>query len=127
MTAFSTLSADCGKKDCSCEPLCHLRTRSYGVDACAVDCCEKNGEWNPYSDRLDYNCGWYRWGDWLPEDPPLFRQFVADPRQVTYSVGWRFNDDALCRNTIPVSFGDYFGLYRWHCACGLTAAIWNLA
>src|SRR5690242_6463071 len=24
-------------------------------------------------------------GIWLPEDPPLFRPFMADPRQLTYS------------------------------------------
>src|SRR5262245_39461061 len=28
-------------------------------------------------------------GVWLPEGPPLFRPFIADPRQITSSVGWR--------------------------------------
>lgn len=58
-----------------------------------------------------FNCG--RYGVWLPEDGLLFKPFVADPRQVTYSVGWRFNDQALAKNIIPVSFGDNLGIYRW--------------
>lgn len=52
-------------------------------------------------------------GIWLPEDPPLFRPFMADPRQLTYSVGWRFNDNATEKNVIDVSFGDSIALYRW--------------
>lgn len=52
-------------------------------------------------------------GIWLPEDPPLFRPFMADPRQLTYSVGWRFNDNALTKNIIDVSFGDSIAIYRW--------------
>lgn len=56
-------------------------------------------------------CG--KWGVWLPEDPPLFRPFVADPRQITYSVGWRFNDHTLTRNVIDVSYADSLPVYRW--------------
>lgn len=52
-------------------------------------------------------------GVWLPEDPVLFRQFIADPRQITYSVGWRFNDQVLTKNVVDVSFGDYLPIYRW--------------
>jgi len=52
-------------------------------------------------------------GIWMPEDAPLFRPFIADPRQLTYSAGWRFNDDAATKNIIDVSFGDSFGIYRW--------------
>lgn len=52
-------------------------------------------------------------GIWLPEDPVLFRPFVADPRQITYSAGWRFNDNALDKNIIDVSFGDSLAVYRW--------------
>lgn len=135
--------------DCSCPPPCKcVPGKGCGCEmnkvekalpelttcgGCDVwDCDNEVGFFNPYSDRCDYNCGWYAWGDWLPDAPPLWRQFAADPRQVTYSVGWRFNDDALGRNTIPVSFGDYFGLYRWHCAwpyggdmeIGVEGAVW---
>lgn len=52
-------------------------------------------------------------GIWMPEEPPLFRPFMADPRQLTYSVGWRFNDNAATKNIIDVSFADSFAIYRW--------------
>lgn len=52
-------------------------------------------------------------GVWLPEDPPLFRPFMADPRQITYSVGWRFDDNALTKNVIDVSYADSLPVYRW--------------
>lgn len=54
------------------------------------------------------------YGEWLPENPVLFRPLIADPRQVTYSVGWRWNDQALNKNVIPVSFGDTCAFYRWY-------------
>jgi len=53
------------------------------------------------------------WGIWLPEGPPAFRPFIADPRQVTFGVGWRFHDNTLGNNLIPVSFGDTFPIFRW--------------
>lgn len=53
-------------------------------------------------------------GTWLPEDPCLFRPFIADPRQVTFSVGWRWNDQVLVKNVIDVSYGDNLALYRWY-------------
>lgn len=52
-------------------------------------------------------------GIWLPEDPVLFRPLMADPRQITYSGGWRFNDQALVKTVIDVSFGDSIPFYRW--------------
>jgi Protein of unknown function (DUF1207) len=58
-----------------------------------------------------YRCGYE--GVWLPEDPPLFRPFIADPRQVCYSIGWRFNDQALVQNVIDVSYGDTLPVYQW--------------
>lgn len=74
-------------------------------------CCD---DWGTYSWPEGVPFYKFCWGDWIPEDPPLWRQFVADPRALTYSAGWRFNDNALAKNTIPVSFADYFALYRWH-------------
>ena len=53
------------------------------------------------------------WGVWLPEVPPLFRPLIADPRQVTYSVAWRWSDRVFGSNIIPVSFGDIFPIFRW--------------
>lgn len=52
-------------------------------------------------------------GIWLPEDPMLFKPLIADPREVDYSVGWRFNDKALVKDVIDVSFGDIITFYRW--------------
>lgn len=70
-----------------------------------------------YATAPETDCEYARqhnlWGIWLPEGPPLFRPFIADPRQVTYSVGWRFNDRVLEKNVIPVSFGDIFPIFRW--------------
>lgn len=48
----------------------------------------------------------------LPEGPPLFRPFAADPRQVTFSVGWRFGDQLFNPHTAPVSFGNHLSLFR---------------
>ncbi|WP_079989493.1 DUF1207 domain-containing protein [Candidatus Protochlamydia phocaeensis] len=53
------------------------------------------------------------WGIWFPEGPPLFRPLLADPRQATYSVGWRFNDRVIEKNVIDVSFWDTFPIFRW--------------
>lgn len=52
-------------------------------------------------------------GIWFPEEPPLFRPFIADPRQVCYSVGWRFDDQVLAKNIGDVSFGDSLPIYQW--------------
>lgn len=53
------------------------------------------------------------WGIWFPEGPPPFRPLLADPRQLTYSVGWRFNDQVVESNVIDVSFADFFPVFRW--------------
>ncbi len=60
----------------------------------------------------------YSWGVWMPEAPLLFRPFIADPRQLTYSAAWRFDDDLFGNNSGPVSFGDVFTFYRWYNPCG---------
>ena len=79
----------------------------------------------PSPDQLDREWDWMSvqhaqicngcdgYGVWLPEGPPLFRPFVADPREVSYSVGWRFDDQALEKNVIDVSFGDSLPIYQW--------------
>jgi hypothetical protein len=86
----------------------------------------------------DTDCEYARkhnlWGIWLPEGPPLFRPFIADPRQVTYSVGWRFNDRCLTKNIIPVSFGDIIPIFRWcdiwyfrgDLELGIEGAVWAI-
>ncbi|CDZ80281.1 hypothetical protein BN1013_00789 [Candidatus Rubidus massiliensis] len=71
--------------------------------------------WGPLyeADECDIARSYGLPGVWLPEEPVLFRPFIADPRQVTYSVGWRFNDRALAKNVIDVSFGDTMAVYRF--------------
>jgi hypothetical protein len=68
--------------------------------------------------RFVVDDGRYNWtckttGTWMPERPPLFRPFIADPREPTYSIGWRFNDNALTKNVIDVSYWDTFPIYGW--------------
>lgn len=53
-------------------------------------------------------------GEWFPQGPPLFRPLMADPREIDYSVGWRFNDRLFTHNVIDVSFGDTIGIYEWY-------------
>jgi len=61
----------------------------------------------------EYARSHHLWGIFMPESPPLFRPLMADPRQLAYSVGWRFNDRVLERNVIDVSFYDRFAIFRW--------------
>lgn len=53
------------------------------------------------------------WGVFFPEGPPLFRPLMADPHQLTYSVGWRFHDKVFGSDIIDVSFYDRFPFFRW--------------
>jgi hypothetical protein len=77
-------------------------------------------------------CEYPVWWEWMPELPILMRPFIADPRQITFSAGWRFDDQALVKNVIPVSFADSFPIIRWHnvwpwCGCleiDLDGAVW---
>lgn len=120
-------NCSCG---CSCEKDCECGCQITGE-------CNCNGQEEPCKIFYDQNCvtcgdpccpfceplndcdftrKYDLRGIWLPEDKVLFEPLVADPRQVCYSVGWRFNDDALSKNVIDVSFGDSIAFYRW---CGL--------
>jgi len=53
-------------------------------------------------------------GTWMPQSTVLFPPLIADPRQVSYSAGYRFYDDAMSRYAFAMSIGDIFPLYRWH-------------
>lgn len=97
MNTSSETECDC----CSDEQICNycngdpeVRARYHDLALQTVECCDHDGIW-------------------LPEDPVLFRPFMADPREICYSVGWRFNDNALTKNIIDVSFGDTLAIYRW--------------
>jgi hypothetical protein len=88
-------------------------------DCCSDPCCDQDlyedYAWYVTAPDTDYEFAREHnlWGIWLPEGPPAFRPFIADPRQVTFGVGWRFNDRTLGKNLIPVSFGNNFPIFRW--------------
>lgn len=88
-----------------------------GQAECEIKSCPENSNRTVHPSQIDANLWvnecWCEGGIWLPEDPPLFRPFMADPRQVTYSVGWRFDDNAFTRNIVDVSYADTCALYRW--------------
>lgn len=69
--------------------------------------------------ELGCPCGLQPHFELLPACAPLFRPFAADPRQVTYSVGWRFGDQLFNPHTAPVSFGNHVAFFRinnpWGC------------
>lgn len=52
-------------------------------------------------------------GIWFPQSTVLFAPFVADPREVTYSVAYRFGDHVIGKQAAAVSLGDNFPIYRW--------------
>ncbi len=52
-------------------------------------------------------------GIWFPQNTELWLPMVADPRQVTYSIGYRQDDRVIGKSVIPVSLGDDFPIYRW--------------
>ncbi len=53
-------------------------------------------------------------GMWMPEDPVLFQPFAADPREIDYSVGLRWNDRVIAKTAIDISYGDTFPIYRFY-------------
>ena len=52
-------------------------------------------------------------GIFMPSCKPLFPEFLADPRAIILSAGWRFNDDCFAPNMVDVSYGQACPLYRW--------------
>jgi hypothetical protein len=54
-----------------------------------------------------------RKGTWFPQSTVLFPTMVANPRQMCFSIGRRFRDEATGQNNSDVTFGDQFPLYRW--------------
>lgn len=49
---------------------------------------------------------------WMPECCPLFKPMIANPRQVNYSVGWRYNDKIFADHVVDISFADSFPIFR---------------
>lgn len=52
-------------------------------------------------------------GIWFPQNTVLFPPLIADPRQPTYSVSYRLNDDVVTNGSTAISIGDTFPLFRW--------------
>jgi len=52
-------------------------------------------------------------GIWLPTSTVLFPTMVANPRQISFSVGQRFRDTVGTQRASAVSFGDQLPMYRW--------------
>lgn len=106
---LSDLRAEEGESDCDDQ-------QWYGGYNDYNSCCDyryacgRPDDCNPCSQRA-FDQGLR--GVWLPPDPLLFRPFVADPRQPTYSAGIRFNDNALTKYTTPISYYSDFPFYRW--------------
>lgn len=92
----------------------------WGYESDAEECSEE--KWWQKPIWCTEECCYPVWWEWMTEEPILMRPFIADPRQITYSAGWRFDDQALVKNVIPVSFADTFPIIRWHnvwpwCGC----------
>jgi len=111
----TTLSADDDETGCGCPCECCLKYNEK--EMCkwkeAAHCF-----WEAPYPVLDgdaatcfRHCG--LWGVWLPDEGPLFKPLMASPRQLTYSGGWRWNDQALTKNVIPISFADNIAFIRW--------------
>lgn len=120
---FQIKKTDQGPCGCCCDPCCSCGCDlshacdcgSDGVISIAPPSTEINPQRSPFPESdCDFarRCG--LWGVWLPECPVLFRPILADPRQINYSVGWRFNDQILGKNIVDVSFGDTLAIYRWN-------------
>lgn len=72
-------------------------------------------------------------GIWFPQMTVLFQPLIADPRQVSYSLGYRAGDHVIGVKTIGVSLGDDFPIYRWlnvfghgDLQIGIEAGIWSV-
>lgn len=72
-------------------------------------------------------------GTWFPQMTVLFQPLIANPREITYSFGYRIGDDVIGSRVVPVSLGDIFTIYRWHnviyggdIEAGITAGIWSV-
>ncbi len=72
-------------------------------------------------------------GVWFPQMTVLFQPLVADPRNVTYILGYRSGDRVIGDKCINIALGDDFGVYRWVDALwhgdiqvGIESGIWSV-
>ena len=52
-------------------------------------------------------------GVWLPQSTILYPTQIANPRQISFSSGFRFQDKIGGKVATEITFGDQFPLYRW--------------
>lgn len=52
-------------------------------------------------------------GIWFPQMTELFQPCVADPRNVTYILGYRAGDRVIGKKAVNMALGDDFAIYRW--------------
>jgi len=71
-------------------------------------------------------------GIWFPQMTELFQPLVADPREIVYSIGYRWDDNVIGKKVVPVSLGDDFPIYRWlnvlwgDIQIGISACVWSV-
>lgn len=72
-------------------------------------------------------------GVWFPQMTELFQPLIADPRNVTYLLGYRSGDHVIGTKCINIALGDDFGVYRWvdvlwhgDIQIGLESGIWSV-
>ena len=72
-------------------------------------------------------------GVWFPQMTELFQPLIADPRNVTYILGYRAGDQVCGPQCANISLGDDFAIYRWidvmyggDLQLGIEAGIWSV-
>jgi hypothetical protein len=72
-------------------------------------------------------------GIWFPQMTNLFQPLVADPRNVTNILGYRYHDKVIGRHCANIALGENFGIYRWIGAfnrgdveIGIEGGIWSV-
>ncbi len=73
-------------------------------------------------------------GIWFPQTTELFQPLIADPRQVTYTLGYRAGDHVIGVKCVNIALGDDFPIYRWldvfrwhgDLQIGIEAGIWSV-
>ena len=73
-------------------------------------------------------------GIWFPQMTELFQPLIADPRQVSYTLGYRAGDHVIGVKCINIALGDDFPIYRWldvfrwhgDLQIGIEAGIWTV-
>lgn len=83
--------------------------------------------------RDRYVCRPHTTGVWFPQMTELFQPLIADPRNVTYILGYRSGDAVIGKSCINIALGDDFGVYRWidlfwngDLQVGIESGIWSV-